>query len=183
MPWDCDKNHLRAEFAAKHLGIVTVKGFFRSLEAKLDMDDDDPNRWSVEATIDTGSLDTNNETRDRKLKSEEYLDADHYPTITFRSRRVVPADDGHVVYGDLTMHGVTREVALQARLNGEVTDAYGRVCRGFSAHTVLRRSDFGIHMSTSEPDNDSASDDIRISLAAKALKQGTGDPHPRRRGQ
>lgn len=182
MPWDCDPNHLRAEFAAKHMGIVTVKGFFRSLRATLDMDDEDPTRWSVVATIDVASLDTNNETRDRKLKSSEYLDADRYPTITFRSTRVAPADEGHILYGDLTMHGITREVALRAQLNGEITDAYGRVCRGFSARTVLRRTDFGIHTSTSGPDTDGASDDIRISIAAQALKQGTGDPHPHRRG-
>jgi len=181
MPWDCDPNHLLAEFSAKHLGIVTVKGIFRSLEATLDMDDEDPTQWSVVATIDAASLDTNNETRDRKLKSSEYLDADRYPTITFRSTRVARGEEADVLYGDLTMHGVTREVALQARFNGEVTDAYGRVNRGFSARAVLRRSDFRIHESTSGPDTDGASDDIRITIAAMARKQGTGDPHPRRR--
>jgi polyisoprenoid-binding protein YceI len=181
MPWDCDPNHLRAEFSAKHLGIVTVKGIFRSVQATFEMDDDDPTQWSVEATIDVGSLDTNNETRDRKLKSAEYLDAERYPTIAFRSRRVERGEEGDVVFGDLTMHGVTREVALQARFNGEVTDVYGRVNRGFSARAVLRRSDFRIHETTSGPDNDGASDEIRISIAALARKQGTGDPNPRRR--
>jgi polyisoprenoid-binding protein YceI len=181
MPWDCDPNHLRAQFSAKHLGIVTVTGFFRSVQATLDLDDDDPTRWSVVATIDVASLDTNNDIRDRKLKSAEYLDADRYPTISFRSTRVEPVGDGHLLYGDLTIHGVTREVALQATLNGEVTDAFGRVNRGFSARATLRRSDFDIHTSTLEPDTDGTSNEIRISIAAMARKQGTGDPNPRRR--
>lgn len=188
MTWVADPNHLRAEFAAKHLGIFTVRGIFRRLEVTVSMADADPTRWSVQATIDVASLDSNNEIRDRKLKSSTYLDADRFPSMSFSSTRVEPADNGfHTVWGELTLHGITREVCLRAQLNGEVPDSRGRRCRGFSGTTVLRLSDFGIHADDAQPDDDPKPDDdeVRVSIEMKAIDRQPGDvggPPLRRRG-
>jgi polyisoprenoid-binding protein YceI len=178
MGWECDQNHLRAGFSAKHLGIVTVRGIFRELSAQFDMQGDDPTGWSVAAVIDVASLDTNNDIRDRKLKSDEYLDAERYPTITFRSERIA-ADDfegWYRVIGPLTLRGVTRDVSIRARMNGEVTDERERLCRGFSGKTTIRCSDFDVHTSGSVFLGEPSGDEVKIELAAKGILRVEGVP-------
>lgn len=179
MTWASDPNHLHVGFAGKHLGIVSVKGFFRKAEVTLNLEDPDPTRWSVAARIDVASLDTNNDIRDRKLKGPRYVDADQFPTMVFQSLRVEAASDGsYSVVGLLTLHGVTREVCLRTRLNGEVVDSRGRGCRGFSAETLLSLQDFRIHEPiepADEAEGDPANDHIQVSIEAKAIDRQPGD--------
>lgn len=170
MRWECDPNHSAAWFSAQHWGLVTVRGRFQELQVALDMEGREANAWRVSAQIEAASLDTGVHIRDRKLRGPEYLDAERFPTILFTSTRVDPDGAGgdYRLVGDLTMHGITREVALNARFNGEITDSQGRLCRGFSARTAILRSDFGIHTGP-DADDEGTSDEIRVAIEVKAI--------------
>ena len=110
--WYIDPNHSSAQFAVRHLGISTVRGTFNKVGGVV-VDSPDPSKASVNVTIDAGSIDTRVEMRDKDLRSDHFFEVAKYPTITFASKRVEPAGAGKLkVTGDLTMHGVTKEVVL-----------------------------------------------------------------------
>jgi polyisoprenoid-binding protein YceI len=89
--WQLDPNHTQVEFAAKHLGMMTVRGHFAEVRAVADIDPDHPQASSVQVTIQTVSIRTHNETRDNDLRSSNFLEVDTFPTITFKSTSVEPA--------------------------------------------------------------------------------------------
>src|SRR5437879_1852015 len=102
MTWTVDPMHTQVEFSAKHMGIMTVKGHFTGVQARIDFDEDDFGASSVEATIDAGTLTTNDERRDGHLKSADFLDVAQFPTIAFRSGRIEHAAHDHYrMTGDL----------------------------------------------------------------------------------
>ncbi len=144
MAWEYDPNLSKVEWAIEYLGIATVKGLFTKVQATLSLDDFDPKNWSVEATIETASLSSGYAAMEDHVRSPDFLDVERYPTLTFRSRHVERTNGRYRVSGDLTIHGVTREVVLDATYGGEATDSRGRTRRGFSAQTTLNRSDFDI---------------------------------------
>lgn len=144
--WNFDPSHSSAEFAARHLMVSTVRGSFRNVTGTINFDPDNIENSSVEATINvsemtsTGILD-----RDNHLKSADFLDAENYPTITFKSTKVEKKGENEArVTGDLTIRGVTRPVTLNAELAGVVTNPWGNKVAGFSATTVINREDFGL---------------------------------------
>lgn len=169
MGWQYDPNLSRVEWAIGYLGIATVKGRFTSVQASLNLDDPDPTRWSVEATIETASISSGYTSLDDHVRSPDFLDAEQYPTITFKSRRVERIDGRYRMVGDLTLHGVTREVVLEGTYGGEATDARGRTKRGFSGQTRLKRSDFCIP-STRAGDRFVAGEEIQVTLEVIANK-------------
>ncbi len=127
---------------------------------------------SVEARIDMGSIDTNNEQRDGHIRSSDFFDAATYPTMSYRSLRVRPSGDGYVVEGDLTLHGVTRRVDLALDVNGFTKDPYGGTRAGFTATTEIDRKDFGIN--TNLPMDGGGAvvgDKVQISLEVEAILQ------------
>lgn len=142
-----DPDHSVATFAIRHLGIAMVRGMFHKLSGCVYFDNDDVARSTVEAEIDVKSLTTGIKKRDAHVLSSEMLDADRFPTITFRSTKVVPEDRGRAkVHGDLTIHGVTRPVILEVQHFGPVKSPWGgEVSVGFSAAARLDRSDFGVN--------------------------------------
>ncbi|HEY7064890.1 MAG TPA: YceI family protein [Chloroflexota bacterium] len=144
MAWQLDGNHSRVGWAVKHYGINVIHGYFGTVDATLDFTGDDPTKWSVAATIDATSVESACAARDHHLRTADYLDVENYPTITFQSKRVERAGDGYKVYGDLTLHGVTREIALDGQFHGEATDNRGLQRRGLSARAAIKRSDFGV---------------------------------------
>lgn len=112
--WQLDPYHTQVEFATKHLGMMTVRGHFAEVSSVADIDPDHPEASSVEVTIQAASIRTHNETRDDDLRSSNFLEADKFPTMTFKSTSVVPAGtDRYTLTGDLTIKGTTRPVALQ----------------------------------------------------------------------
>jgi len=145
MGWDVDEGHSSVAFAAFHMGLATVRGVFTKYEVRLDFDEEELTRSSVEATIDASSILSFNESRDEQLLSERYLNVAEYPTISFKSSRIEPRGDGYALVGDLTVRGITREVELDTTFNGEATNSRGNLQRGFSARGNLSRYDFGIH--------------------------------------
>ncbi len=126
--------------------IANIRGMFNSINGTILYDADDISRSSVDAAIDVRSMTTGIRKRDEHVLSEEMLDAATYPTITFRSTRVVPEGKNRAnVHGDLTIHGVTRPVVLDAEYFGPIKSPFGgEITLGFSASTKVNREDFGI---------------------------------------
>jgi polyisoprenoid-binding protein YceI len=169
MAWQYDPNLSRVEWAVGYLGIATIKGRFMKVQADLNFDDPDPTNWSFGATVDAASLFSGHDRMDDHVRTPDFLDVAQYPTITFTSKRVERAGGGYRVTGDLTLHGVTREVVLDGSYGGEATDNQGRTRRGFSGQTSLKRGEFGMG-SGRAGERPVAGEDVRISLEIVANK-------------
>jgi len=121
--WQLDPYHTQVEFSAKHLGMMTVRGYFDEVSATADIDPYRPEAASVEVTISTASIRTNNGIRDNDLRSSNFLEVDKFPMITFKSTSVEPAGpDRYTLTGDLTIKGNTRTLAPQVTRYGESDD-------------------------------------------------------------
>ena len=137
--WKIDPNHSAAQFAVRHLGISTVRGEFRRVTGSANYDPSDPVKTSLEATIDATTVDTRVEMRDKDLRSPNFLDVEKYSTITFKSKRAESAGAGKLkITGDLTIHGVAREVVLDVDgPTAPVKDPRGNFHMGASATTKI----------------------------------------------
>lgn len=170
MTWEFDPVHSTIAIENGYLGILTVHGKFTRAEATLDLVDSDPTKSSVSATIDASSIETHNQRRDDTLRSADYLDVEHFPTIEFRSARIERRGDRYGVIGNLTIHGVTREVELNTTFNGEIVDGRGIRRRGFTAAVTISRSAFGVHVNAQEAMPTSA-DAIGIHLEVATIER------------
>src|SRR5580692_2689270 len=144
--WQLDPAHCSAQFSVRHLGISTVRGAFTKLTGAVQYDPAAPGKSSLEATIEATSVDTRVEMRDNDLRSPNFLDVQKYPTITFQSKKVEAAGAGKLkVTGDLTVHGVTKEVVLDVDgPSAPMKDPWGNLRMGASATTKINRMDFGV---------------------------------------
>jgi len=143
--WTIDPKHSTAQFTVRHLAISNVSGNFTNVTGTIDLNEKDITQSQVSAVIDVSSVDTRVSDRDKDLRSPNFFDVEKYPTIEFKSKRIVSSGGKLQVIGDLTMHGTTREVTLD--VDGptpELNDPWGNVRRGFSASTTLNRKDFGL---------------------------------------
>jgi polyisoprenoid-binding protein YceI len=145
--WQIDPNHTAAQFSVKHLGVSTVRGAFTKVTGTVKHDPADPSKDSLEATIDANSVDTRVEMRDKDLRSPNFLDVQKYPTITFHSKQVKVVGPGKLQFaGDLTIHGVTKEVVLDVDgPSAPIKDPWGNQRIGTSASTKITRQDFGVN--------------------------------------
>jgi polyisoprenoid-binding protein YceI len=143
--WQIDPNHSAAQFAVKHLGVSTVRGAFTKVSGTAKYDAD-PAKLALDATIDANSVDTRVEMRDNDLRSPHFLDVQKYPTITFHSKHASAAGAGKLqITGDLTLHGVTKEVTLDVDgPSAPIKDPWGNQRIGASATTKINREDFGV---------------------------------------
>jgi polyisoprenoid-binding protein YceI len=145
--WQIDPNHTAAQFSVRHLGVSTVRGAFTKVSGSAQYDLADPSKLSLEATIDANSVDTRVEMRDNDLRSARFFDVQKYPTITFHSKQTKVAGPGKLqITGDLTIHGVTKEVVLDVDgPSAPIKDPMGKGQRmGASATTKVNRQDFGV---------------------------------------
>ena len=146
--WTTDKAHTQVEFGVKHMMFTTVKGHFRSFEATLRMDEANPSESTVEVRLDAASIDTAAPDRDGHLRSADFFDVANHPEITFRSKRLENAsfEEGarFQMIGDLTIRGVTREIALDVTFDGQGLDPWGQHKTAFTAEGKLDRHDFGL---------------------------------------
>jgi polyisoprenoid-binding protein YceI len=145
--WQLDPNHSSAQFSVRHLGVSTVRGAFTKVSGTVQYDAANPGKSSIQTTIDAASVDTRVEMRDNDLRSPRFFDVQKYPTLTFKSKKVEAAGAGKLkVTGDLTIHGVTKEVVLD--VDGPtpaIKDPMGKGLRmGASATTKINRNDFGV---------------------------------------
>lgn len=144
--WQLDPAHSSAQFAVRHLGISTVRGAFTKVSGTVQYDPADVSKSAMNVTIEANSVDTRVEARDRDVRGPNLLDVEKYPTLTFKSKKVEPAGKGKLkVTGDLTIHGVTKEVVLDVDGPSDpVKDPRGRAHVGASATTRINRKDFGV---------------------------------------
>src|SRR5262245_18564161 len=146
--WNIDPSHSVVEFSARHIMITTVKGRFRKLKGVIRVDEADPDRSTVEVSIEAESVDTGDDKRDTHLRSVDFLDVENQPHLWFRSRRVegayAKARDHFKVTGDLIIRGVSREVVLDAVFEGRGRDPWGGERASFSAQTTIDRREFGL---------------------------------------
>lgn len=162
-----DPRHSAAQFAVRHLGISTVRGVFRKVSGTVQYDLSDPSKTVIDVSIDAASIDTRVDLRDKDLRSLDFFDVEKYPTITFKSSHVETQGKGKMkIAGDLTIHGVTKEVVLQVDgPNGPIKDPHGNRRMGASATTQIRRKDFGVNGTP-----DTVADDVLITIDVEIVK-------------
>ena len=139
-----DVSHTRVGFAVRHMAVSKVRGEFKDFSGTLELAEN-PADSKISVTIQAGSVDTHDENRDNHLRTNDFFDAENHPTWTFTSTAIRPRSGGEWdVDGDLTIRGVTKQVTLDATLEGVVNDPYGLHRVGFSATTSIVRDDFGV---------------------------------------
>ena len=139
-----DTSHTRLGFAVRHMAVSKVRGDFKEFEGTLELAEN-PVDSKVSVTIQAGSVDTHDENRDNHLRTNDFFDIENHPTWTFTSTAIRPISASEWnVDGDLTIRGVTKQVTLDAVLEGVVQDPYGMHRVGFSAKTSIEREEFGV---------------------------------------
>ena len=150
MAWQWSPTHSQIAWECPYLGVMTIKGLFERASVALQLAGDDPSRWSVEVAIEAASIHSGLERRDDALRGPDYLDVEQYLTIAFKSTRVERQGGGgdewgpYRVAGDLTIHGVTRPVALDLEYQGEARGSRGQQFRVFTTALTVNRGDYGV---------------------------------------
>jgi polyisoprenoid-binding protein YceI len=144
--YQIDPAHSSAQFKVRHMMIANVKGEFDKVSGNVNFDPANPSASTVEASVDVASVSTRDAQRDTHLKSADFFDVEKFPAISFKSKRVTASgSDSFSVAGDLTIHGVTKEVILNVEeLTEEAKDPWGNMRRGAEAKTRIHRKDFGM---------------------------------------
>ena len=171
--WEIDPVHSEIAFSVRHMMVATVRGRFNQFQGVIEFDPAHPESGRVEVTIDAASIDTRNEQRDNHLRSPDFLNVEQYPTITFVSKRIEPLGDNRFrVIGDLTIRGVTREVALEAEFLGVGKDPWGGERAGFTARAKLNRHDFGASWNVAlEAGGFLVGDTLEVTLDIEAVRK------------
>jgi polyisoprenoid-binding protein YceI len=167
-----DPSHTTAEFVVRHLMITKVRGRFTAVAGTIEVPEGSNVPLSVDVTIEAGSIDTREPQRDTHLKSADFLDAEKFPAITFKSTGIDGSGDAFKVRGDLTIHGVTREVVLDTTFEGRTTDPWGNDRIGYEAHTKISRKDYGLEWNQAlEAGGVVVGDEVKIELNVEAIAQ------------
>ncbi len=175
--WDIDVGHSAIHFWVRHMVISKVHGRFSKWSGTLQLDPEDLTRSSVDVRVDAASVDTQVADRDAHLKSADFLDVAKHPEIAFRSRRIVKAGAGYLVVGDLALHGVVREVVLEAEYAGSAKDPWGNERAGFSAKASLDRRDFGLVWNAAlEAGGVLVGEKVEIAIELEAVKKTSAVP-------
>ena len=172
--YQIDSAHSAAHFSVRHMMISNVRGDFTKVSGTLLLDAGNPANSSVTALIDAASLNTREPQRDTHLKSADFFDVEKYPELSFHSKSVAVAGDGELrVKGDLTIHGVTREVTLDVEgPTPETKDPWGNQRIGATATTKINRKDFGLGWNVAlEAGGVLVGEDIKISIDLEAIRQ------------
>jgi polyisoprenoid-binding protein YceI len=168
-----DPAHSSAQFVVRHMMITNVRGGFSSVQGTVVYDPENVKDTSIEAIIDASTINTMEPQRDTHLKSADFLDVEKFPTITFKSKSVSAAGEGELnVTGDLTLHGVTKEVVLKVEgPTAEGKDPYGNLRIGASATTKIKRSDFGLTFNAVlDTGGVLVGDDLKLELEVSLIK-------------
>ncbi len=169
-----DPAHSSAQFTVRHMMVTNVRGGFKKVTGTIVYDPASGVESSVEAAIDATTISTNDDQRDAHLRSADFLNVEQYPTITFKSKKVEPeGDDESNVTGDLTIHGITKEVVLHVEgPTPESKDPWGNMRIGLSARTKIKRSDFGLTWNAVLGTGGIAvGDELKIEIDISAIRQ------------
>ena len=171
MKWAIDSSHSSVTFTIRHM-MSKVRGEMKVKEGWIETDGNDLSKARVEVVLDPNTIDTGVEMRDNHLRSPDgHFDVANYPTITFKSRRIEGNDPKNFkIYGDLTIHGVTKPVVLKASFNGEGKDPWGNRRVGFSAETTVNRKDFNLTWNQAlESGGFLLGDEVKIEIDVEAV--------------
>ena len=171
--WNIDPVHSHVEFKVRHMMISNVKGQFKGVTGTLKLDRSDLTKSGVEMSIDAATINTGDAQRDAHLKSADFFDVEKFPTLTFKSNRVSKNKDGVLtVAGDLTIHGVTRNVVLEVEgPSAQMKDPWGNTRIGLSATTRINRKDFGLTWNAAlETGGILVGDEVTITLDIQFIK-------------
>ena len=176
--WQLDPYHTQIEFSAKHLGMMTVRGYFDEFSTAADIDPSNPEASSVEVTMSTASIRTNNAIRDNDIRSSNFLEVEKYPIITFKSTGVQTVDaDHYTLTGDLTIKGNTRPVSLDVTRYGEFNDPGMMGHRiSYGATTKINRKDFGLAFHAVLDGRLVVSEEIQIAIEGELVEQKEDAP-------
>ncbi|NOU28331.1 MAG: YceI family protein [Polyangiaceae bacterium] len=142
--WNIDASHSSIHFIARHMIITKVRGAFKAFAGTIALDEADMTKSSVQVDIEAGSIDTAEPKRDGHLKSPDFFDVEKYPSLSFKSKSIQKSGNNYEVVGDLTIHGVTKEVTLHSLFEGRGKDPWGGERVAFAAKTSVNREDFGL---------------------------------------
>ena len=167
-----DKSHTEVGFIARHLMVSKVRGRFTDFEGTIVVADD-PSESSVEVTIQAASINTNDENRDKHVRTNDFLSVDEFPARTFRSTKVELSSGGDwKVNGDLTVRGVTRPIVLDVQFEGVIQDPWGNQRLGFTASGEIDRNDFGVSFNAVlETGGFVVSPKVKLEIEAEAVRQ------------
>lgn len=142
--WALDGAHSHVGFSVPHMVVSEVEGQFNTFTGSALLDEKDLTKSSVEFSADAASIDTDNADRDKHLKSADFFDVAKFPKVTFKSTKITKAGKGYKLTGDLTIHGVTKSVTLDATVSQAVTNPWGKEVRGVKITGKVKREDFGL---------------------------------------
>lgn len=171
--WAVDPVHSSVEFAVKHMMVTTVRGRFAEFDAAVNFDEAHPEASSVEARISAASIDTRAADRDAHLRSADFLDAEKYPYLTFKSTRIEPrGGDHYLIHGDLSIRGVTNSVSLDAEFAGIGKSPWGNRVAALSAETRISRKSFGLEWNVGlETGGVLVGDEVRVHIDLELVEQ------------
>jgi polyisoprenoid-binding protein YceI len=167
--YQIDKAHSEAAFQVRHL-VSRVRGRFSDLAGAIQFDEAHPEWSSVDVAIQAASINTAEADRDTHLRSADFFDVEKYPVLTFKSVSIARRDgDSFNVAGDLTIHGITRRVTLNATYLGKATDPWGNEKIGFDAEVALNRKDFGLNWNAAlDAGGFLVGDEVKVMLSLQA---------------
>jgi polyisoprenoid-binding protein YceI len=168
--YQIDKGHSEVAFQVRHL-LTKVRGHFGDFDGTITFDQQTPSQSNVEVTIQTASIDTQTTDRDNHLRSADFFDVETFPTLTFKSVSAKPRSAELLdVLGDLTIHGVTKQVTLPVSYLGKAKDPWGNEKAAFEADLTINRKDFGLNWNAAlETGGFLVGDEVKISLSIQAL--------------
>jgi polyisoprenoid-binding protein YceI len=167
-----DASHTSTEFSVKHMVITNVKGGFADISGVIMYDEKDVSKSSVDVTIKTASISTNNDKRDDHLRSADFFDAENYPDITFKSKSVSKTDAGMLMTGTLTIKDTSKEVTIPFEITGKVTDPWGSSRIGAEGKLTIDRREYGLTWNKAlETGGLVVGNDIKIELNVQAIME------------
>ena len=178
MAWIIDTSHSAIQFSVKHLGISTVRGTFTSFTGTIDADEQNPTAAKVDVQIETASINTRDEKRDAHLRSPDFFDVEKFPTLTFKSTKVQKVSKTKLkITGDLTMHGVTKPVTLDAEISPEVANPFsGNPTRAVTATGVIVRQEWNLKWQAPAEAVKVVGDEVKISIEAELVIRPAAPP-------
>ena len=178
MSWTIDSAHSEVNFTVRHMMISNVRGQFQKFSGTVEFDEANPANTRVDVQIEVASINTREEKRDAHLKSPDFFDAEKYPYLTFKSKRVEVKNATHArLIGDLTIRDVTKEVALDVEYNGLARSPWGTTNAGFSAKTTIKRKEWNLNWNVAlETGGWLVGDDVNINVELEIVQQPEATP-------
>jgi polyisoprenoid-binding protein YceI len=172
-PWEIDSSHASATFSVKHFGVSNVNGTLGAVTGMVELDDADPSKGKIDATIDVKAIDTKWAKRDEHLRSADFFEVDKFPSMTFKSTKIVKVSKTKLkVTGDLTIHGVTKPVTLDTEVSPEIKNPFsGNPVRAVTASALINRQDFGLKWQAPAEAVKVVGDEVKVAIELELVQK------------